>query len=80
MNSLSAIQRDLMGKTKPQKRRILEQEVSSMNEHEKEKYRRFYEMAHMELRTRKKVGIVIRELDRAGLFSKVRHTFHWNML
>lgn len=75
MRSLSAIQDDLHGKTKPQRKMILEKEVASMNEHEKNKYTRFYEFAYRGLRTKKRVGIVVRELDRAGLFFQSQSYF-----
>lgn len=68
MNSLNAIKKSLVGKSKLERIAILKNEVIAMNEHEKEKYRKFYGLANEGLKTRKTVSMVIRELDREGLF------------
>ncbi len=68
MNSLNAIKKSLAGKSKLERIAVLENEINLMNEHEKEKYRKLYELAHRGLKARKKISMVISELDREGLF------------
>lgn len=75
MRNICSIQKGLIGKTKREREKILKSEVETMSENEKERYKRFYEKASLELRTRSTVSIVVRIMDRAGLFFQSQSYF-----
>ena len=68
MRSLNSIQQSLKGKTRLERIAILKKEAKSLNEIEREIYKKFYEKAQTELRTKRTVCAVVMEMDRHGLF------------